>query len=677
MKYKALAHPGKIGNLTIKNRIVMAPLNNNYTHKGFLTEESVDFYVARAKGGVGLVIIEATSIDYPRSRSVLNPSIDHDRYIPAFAKIAGGCHRYDSKVFVQLSHVGRQTRRSTTGMDPVGPSAIKSNSLQYPDTPKELTIDEIQEIVQKFTDGAVRAKTAGLDGVELIFAHGYLANNFLTPNSNLRTDEYGELSGGVRFCKEIIESIKRTCGPNFPVIARINGNDYIKAKGNTIVEASLIAQQLENAGCDCVNVSAGMRDSELSFNDHTSGTPRGSWIHLAEHIKRVVSIPVIAVKRFDADLAEKTLVEGKADFIAFGKQSIADSDFAEKILLDRTEDIIPCTSCCQGCYDVLWMKLPITCMVNPSVGRPVDYLAERSMRQGNKRILVVGGGPAGCEFALEAAKKGHQVTLIEKETELGGNYGTCKYTNLKKEVSDIFGYVERQFKHFHVDVKLNTAFSDTLIDEIGAQIVVDATGADFIFPEKIKGIDSPIVLDPISAIDGSKPIGDYVAVISCSYNCTWTCRTISHPIPDDVTGLSTSESHACAAGHAAADVAEELAGRGKKVVILTGRDNFVPGMGFTNRGNMLKRFFPKEISISNNVKVKEILTDGVLCEKSGMEFKVYADTVVMSVGMKPRQTIKEMLSHRHDIEFVQIGDVKEVGNAFTAFRTAYELVDKF
>lgn len=677
MKYKTLAHPGKIGKLTIKNRIVMAPLNNNYTFKGFLTEESIDFYVARAKGGVGLVVVEATSIDYPRSRSVLNPAIDHDRYIPAFKEIAEGCHRYGAKVVVQLSHVGRQTRRSTTGMDPVAPSAIKSNSIQYPDTPKELTIDGIQVIIQKFTEGAVRAKTAGLDGVELIFAHGYLANNFLTPSSNLRTDEYGGLNGGVKFCKEIIESIKKTCGQDFPIIARINGDDYIKSGGNTIVEASLIAQQLEIAGCDCISVSAGMRDSELSFNDHTSGSPRGSWIHLAEQIKRVVSIPVIAVKRFDADLAEKTLAEGKADFIAFGKQSIADSDFAEKMLLDKIGDIIPCTSCCQGCYDVLWMRLPITCMVNPSVGRPVDYLAKRLDQQGNKRILVIGGGPAGCEFAIEAAKKGHQVSLIEKDTELGGNYGTCKYTQLKKEVSDVFEYIKRQFRYLHVDVRLNTAFSETLIDEIGAQIVVDATGADFIFPKKIKGIDSPIVLDPISAIDGSKPVGNYVAVISCSYNCTWTCRTISHPIPGDIAGLSTSESYACAAGHAAADVAEELADRGKKVVILTGRDSFVPGMGFTNRGNMLKRFFPKEISISNNVKVKEILKDGVLCEKSGMEFKVYADTVVMSVGMKPRQMIKEMLSHRHDIEFVQIGDVKEIGNAYTAFRTAYELVDKF
>ena len=280
MKYEALARPGKIGKMELKNRVVMAPLNNNYTHSAYMTDESVDFYVARARGGAGLVIIEATSVDYPRSRSVLNPSIDDDRYIPGFQKIAEGCHRYGAKVIVQLSHVGRQTRRSTTGMDPVAPSPIASKSPLYPDTPHVLTAPEIEEIVEMFGQGAVRAKKAGLDGVELIFAHGYLANNFLTPISNQRTDEYGGIKGGVKFCVDIIRRIKDYCGEDYPVVCRINADDYIKEQGNSPVEAQLIAQRLEAAGADGFNVSAGMRDSELSFNDHTSGMERGAWIHL-------------------------------------------------------------------------------------------------------------------------------------------------------------------------------------------------------------------------------------------------------------------------------------------------------------------------------------------------------------------------------------------------------------
>ncbi len=365
MKYEALAQPGKIGKLEIKNRIVMPALNNNYTHNAFMTEESIDFYVARARGGAGLVIVEATSVDYPRSRSVLNPAIDDEKYLPGFKAIADGCHQYGAKVMVQLSHVGRQTRRSTTGMDPVAPSPIASKSPLYPDTPHVLTIPEIQEIVGMFGKGAEIAKKAGLDGVELIFAHGYLANNFLTPLSNQRTDEYGGITGGVKFCREIVRTIKERCGEDFPVVARINADDYVKENGNTPVEAQLIAQQLEAAGVDCLNVSAGMRDSELSFNDHSSGMERGSWIHLADRIKRSVNIPVIAVKRFNAEIANRTVADGKADFIAFGKQMIADPDYASKVLSGQEEDVIPCTSCCQGCYDELWMKKPITCMVNP------------------------------------------------------------------------------------------------------------------------------------------------------------------------------------------------------------------------------------------------------------------------------------------------------------------------
>ena len=411
MKFEALGREGRIGAVSIKNRIVLPALNNNFTHNAFMTDESVDFYVSKAKGGAGLVIIEATSVDYPRSRSVLNPAIDDEKYIPGFRKIAEGCHSYGAKVFVQLSHVGRQSRRSTTGMDPVAPSPIASKSPLYPDTPKVLEKGDIEEIIGMFAKAAVIAKTSGLDGVEIIMGHGYLANNFLSPVSNQRTDEYGGLKGGIKFCCDIVHEIKKACGQDYPIVCRINGKDYIKEQGNGIVEAELIAQELERAGADAINVSAGMRDSELSFNDHSSGQPRGAWLHLSERIRRVVDIPVITVKRFTPELADEAIRKGQADFIAFGKQFICDSDFGTKVLEEKLEDIIPCTSCCQGCYDELWMKKPITCMVNPSVGRKMDYLKAREKRKGNKKVLVVGAGPAGCETALELARKGHQVML--------------------------------------------------------------------------------------------------------------------------------------------------------------------------------------------------------------------------------------------------------------------------
>lgn len=674
MGYAALASPGRIGDLEIKNRIVLPALNNNLTHAAFMTEESVAFYVSKARGGVGLVIIEATSVDYPRSRSVLNPAIDDERYIPGFKKIADGCHQYGAKVLVQLSHVGRQSKKSTTGMDPVAPSPIASKSPLYPDTPKVLEIEDIHEIVGLFAKAAMIAKKAGLDGVEIIMGHGYLANNFLSPVSNQRSDAYGGIKGGIRFCRELVRAVKEACGEAFPVVCRINGDDYVKEGGNSIVEAELLSQELEKAGADAFNVSGGMRDSELSFNDHSSGQPRGAWLHLSERIKKVVDVPVIAVKRLSPALADAAIREGKADFAAFGKQLICDSDFAEKVLEDRLEDIRPCTSCCQGCYDELWMKKPITCMVDPSVGRKVSEMAARAKLRGEKKVLVVGGGPAGCEAALELAGAGYQVTLVEREKVLGGNYHYCTYTELKREVGEVFTYLATALEKAGVDCRLGTTFSRALLEEIRPDEVVDATGAEFKMPA-IEGIGLPLVTDPIKALTDPEQVGEYVVVVACSYGCSWTCQVVSHAICDDIVGMKTSESYACGAGHAAADVAEELADRGKKVCVITGRDAFVPGMGFTNRGNMLKRWFAKNITISSGVKVKKIVEDGLLCEKEGMTFKVYADTVVMSVGLRRRSLVKEQMEGI-DCGYRQVGDCAKIGNALKAFHGGYALLEE-
>jgi 2,4-dienoyl-CoA reductase (NADPH2) len=670
--FTKLSEPFKIGPMELKNRIVMPALNNNYTHKGFMTDLSVDFYASRARGGAGLITIEATSVDYPRSRSVLNPAIDDDRYIPMFKEIADGVHRYGSKIIVQLSHVGRQTRRSTTGMTPIAPSAVACTSPLYPDTPRELSLDEIGDIIRRFGSAALRAQRAGLDGVEIIMGHGYLAHNFLAPVANLRTDEYGGIKGGIKFCSDIVKEIKRNCGNDFPVVCRISCDDFIMRGGNTPVEALMLASELERAGADAIHASAGMRDSELSYNDHTSASPRGGWTHLAERIKKAIGIPVIAVKRLTPELAEQILEEGEVDLVAFGKAFIADPDLANKILEGNLDDIVPCTSCCQGCYDVLWTYRPITCMLNPKVGRRLSRDIPPPSR--SKNVVVVGGGPAGCEAALVAAERGHRVTLLEKSSSLGGSYPICTHSPNKGEINRVFPYFSRVLKKNKVKVKTRVEFTPDMVEDYQPDVLILATGAEFRMPN-IQGIESGHVMSPIEAITGSKETGKYVVIWTCSHHCTWTCGIKPQPIPDDIVGLKTKASYACAAGHAAVDTAEALAAQGKIVTIITERDALVPGMGYTNRGNFMKRFFQANIRVSNNVKVKGIEREGIVCEKEGIDFFLYADSLVVSVGMKPRDQLGEMVKGKVK-ELYSVGDCSRIGNALTAIHTAYDMAER-
>jgi 2,4-dienoyl-CoA reductase (NADPH2) len=667
--FRKLSEPLKIGAMELKNRIVMAALNNNYTRGGFMTDLSVDFYVSRARGGAGMIVIEASSVDYPRSRSVLNPAIDDDKYIPKFKEIADGVHLHGGRVVVQLSHVGRQTRKRMTGQTPIAPSPVATRSPLYPETPRELSLGEIRDIILKFGDAAFRAKRAGLDGVEVIMGHGYLPNNFLTPAANVRKDEYGGFKGGIKFCTDIVKEIKKSCGDDFPVFCRINGDDYLMRGGNTPVEAQMLATELERAGADGISVSAGMRDSDLNFNDHTSASPRGGWIHLAERIKKVIHIPVIAVKRLTPEMGEQILEEGKADLVAFGKAFIADPNLANKILEGNLEDIIPCTSCCQGCYDTIWMLKPITCMLNPRIGR--TNAAESSLMVENKRIMVVGGGPAGCAVAQFASERGHKVTLLEKSPSIGGNYQLCTHSPSKKEMARVFPYFSHVLKRNEVEVRTGTEFIPELLDDYKPDVLVLATGADFRMPG-VKGIDLPHVMSPLEAITGSKETGDYVVIWTCSYHCTWTCGIKSRPIPDDIVGITTSESYACTAGHAAVDTAEALAAQGKIVTLITERDALVPGMGFTNRGNLFKRFYQANVKVSNSVMVKEIKPEGIVCEKEGIQFLLHADSLVVSVGMKGRGQPEELAGGRVR-EVHRVGDCREIGNALTAIHGAFEL----
>lgn len=670
-KPKSLTCPGKIGTMELKNRLVIPAMCTNYTFHGHFTDQAVHYYGLRAKGGAGLMIIEGAAIDYPGARSVLNSAISDDRYIPMLRKLTDEVHRHGTKIALQIMHSGRQTSSAICGSQPVSCSAVASTQILY-DPPRELTLYECKNIIKRFGEAAGRAKKAGFDAVEVHCAHGYLLSAFLSSTLNTRTDEYGGLEGGIKFSGEIVQEIKKQCGPHYPVLCRINGDDYAPSGGVTAIDSRMISVALEKAGADCINISAGVRESDHHLHDQTMASPRGSWVYMAEGIKKTVNIPVMVAKRIAEDMVERIIAGGQADFVCIGRPHIADPDYGNKIFEGRAEEILPCIWCAQGCFDVLWMLSPTTCLVNPTAGRmdevPIDDLRKASTK---KKVLVIGGGPAGCEAALVAAKRGHDVTLYEKDSRLGGAYRLAAVSPSKMEVERLFSYFERALPKAGVKVILETEATPELMKKEKPDAAIVAVGTRPAILEKIPGVQGPNVVSVADVMNGRALVGNRIAIWTCSHHCSYTCNLKVAPIEGDPTNMHSTYSYACGAGYAAVDAAEYLASQGKLVNIVTERNAVVPGMGFTSRGYLLKRFFRANIRVCSSVKVKEVNDRGILLEKAGITFLLDADTVIISVGETLRNDLAEVLKDQvHEV--YTVGDCHKVGNAMTAIKSAYD-----
>ena len=502
-KFSRLFEPIMIGGLEIKNRIVFPPISCELANPdGTISAEMMEFYGERARGGVGLVIVETTYIDRRGKRLPRNPLVDDDVFIPGLRELAKSIKRGGAKSCVQLCHGGISCVRSVTGSPPVGPSRVSYEithaSEKEGETAEELTLEQIHQLIEAFIAGAARAREAGFDAVEIHGAHGYLVSNFFSPDVNHRTDSYGgDIRNRARFCEEIVRGIKERVDRRFPVITRLNCRDYMR-RGLEFPDAIAASQILEKAGADAIHLSGGVHSSiPFMIGAHMS-IPAGVFVKYAAELKKQIRVPVIAVNRIhDPDLAEEVLERGDADMVAMGRALLADPHLPAKAKKGDLEDIVPCLSC-NECFASLYAGR-IACTVNPMAGRELSLKGRMAKRKLPKRVAIIGGGVGGMACAIAAARIGHRVTVFEGQPFLGGALRMAMLGPNREPLKRLLAYFERQVRGSGAEVRLSRPLTLPEAEALKADVYVVATGAKPFIPS-IPGGERKIVVPGMEAL---------------------------------------------------------------------------------------------------------------------------------------------------------------------------------
>ena len=515
-RFDHLLSPGRIGTIRTKNRIIKNGTHNFYdTEDGFQNDRNIDFYDVLAGGGVGLIVVAAAPL-IPDARGY---RIDSDEFIPGFSRLAETIHRHDCPALVQLFHVGPMNPPFFKGPPPVAASFLSRHESPRPQwaEAKSLEIPEIEEIIDRFAQAAVRVKKAGFDGIELNAATNHLLNTFLSRAWNRRDDAYGRGSFESRskIVVEIIKEIKRLNGPDFALIALINGAEVGLKQGITSDESKQFARILERAGADAIEVRAEyyswVDDDHLRESTHFPDiffypdTPNpmkanidrdhygvGANVPLAAAIRKAVSVPVITVGRLDAEQGERALRHKAADFISFNRRLLADPEMPKKIAEDRLTDIAPCTACI-SCFNLGEHGQPVDCRINAALGREREY--EIKPAEQKKKVMVIGAGPAGMEVARVAALRGHEVLLYERERNLGGSLpmaATVKGFE-REDLLSIVHYLKNQITKLGVQIFRDVEVDRALVEEVNPEVLVIAAGGTHQVPD-LPGMDRPNVV---------------------------------------------------------------------------------------------------------------------------------------------------------------------------------------
>ncbi len=650
-----LFEPMTIGKLRLKNRTAMAPMGLvGYSDaNGGFTEEAQNYYIERAKGGVGLIITGICAVNHNEIQEqglpcpTYNPLLFNMSTAPMNEKI----HAYDAKILLQITGgLGRSAMPNfiKVAYAPSEQSNRFDPSLKH----REMTVGEIEGLVQDFVKSAAIAKQSGFDGVEVHAVHeGYLLDQFAMACYNKRTDEYGgDLRGRLKIATDIVKGIKAACGEDFTVSLRFSVKSFMKGMrqgalpgeaftefGKDCDEGIESAKILVESGYDMLNVDAGTYDAWY-WNHPPMYFEKGMYREFGRMVKEAVDVPVILAGRMDDVEVAVDALKDSCDIVAYGRPLLADSHLVEKIQMGQLEDIRPCLSCHDGCMGRIAHGLPLSCAVNPACGREVKYGLQPAVAK--KKVLVVGGGVAGLESARVCATRGHEVTLVEATDKLGGNIVPGGVPDFKEDDRQLIVWYETQLKKLGVEVVMNTSVDADFVKGFHADAVIAATGSTPIAPDF--GNKNKIV----SAVDvllGKETVGDKIAVIG--------------------------------GGLVGCEAALWLAEQGKKVYVIEMLSDILGGphgMPFMNYDMLKDLLAYNHVDVYRNTKVTGVHEQSISVEGPDGSRDMEADTVITAVGFKSENKLQEAL-RGCGVPVYNIGDSRSVKNIMNAIWDAYEV----
>lgn len=655
--------PIKINRFESANRIYMPAMHMGMADNYHVTDTLVEFYRERGKGGAGMICVGYATPD-DMSGSTLNIGAHRDEYIPGLTRLAQAIKENGSGAVVQLNHSGRYNYSFFIGgRKPVAPSPIASRLTR--EEPKELTVDEIKQIEISFAEAAGRVKAAGFDAVEILAGTGYLISEFLSPLTNRRTDQYGgSPENRIRFGLEVVQAIRKTVGHEFPIIVRMNGNDFMNGGQGRGELKEFSKKFVEEGTADALCINVGWHEARVP--QIVTSVPRGAFSYLARGIKEGVDVPVIASHRINSpETARQMIGDGLCDMVAIGRGLIADPYFPAKMRMGREKEIMHCIACAQGCFDRLFQLKPVACMCNPKAGFENTKKIEKTASA--KKVLVIGGGPAGMSAALAACEKGHAVTLIEERGLLGGQLYLAAAPPGREEFSELAKNLATQVETQKIIVKTGIRVDASVISAYAPDHVILATGALPLSPP-IKGRELPHVVQAWDVLEGKVYTGKRVVIIGGGAVGVETALFLAEKgtiSGDTLKFLMVNQAEPLEDLYALC-----LTGT-KKVTIVEMIDTVGKDIGKSTRWGMMQDLSRVGVEINTQTKALEITETGVRVDINGDVREILADTVVLAAGSRSYNPLQAEVEKR-GIPCTVVGDARRVALAFDAVHQGFD-----